>query len=57
MGKNHYAPAPFAARRQRLRPQDPKQQRAATSGGILQQESQGSQKSGLPYGALMAVKG
>jgi hypothetical protein len=57
MGKNHYAPGPFAARRQRLRPQDPKQQRAATSGVILQQESQGSQKSGLPYGALIAVKG
>jgi hypothetical protein len=38
MGKNHYAPAPFAARRPRLRPKDPKQQRAATSGGILQQE-------------------
>jgi hypothetical protein len=53
MGKNHYAPGPFAARRQRLRPQDPKQQRAATSGGILQQEKKEAENPGFPMAPLL----
>jgi hypothetical protein len=52
MGRTHYAPAPCAAQRQRLRPQDPKQQRAATSGGILQQEKKEAENPGFPMAPL-----